>query len=45
VVGPRCVDWESGWLRKILHVRIGIVDSLERCLKYDFVDDCLHHRV
>jgi hypothetical protein len=34
MVGTRCTTWVCGRLGKVPHVRIGIVDGLERCLKY-----------
>jgi hypothetical protein len=40
VVGTQSVEWDCGWYEKVPHVRNEIVDGLERCLKYNLVDDC-----
>jgi hypothetical protein len=44
VVGIRRAEWDCGWLGKVPLVRNGILDGLERFLKYGLVDDCLDHR-
>jgi hypothetical protein len=34
MVGTQCMTWACGWLGKVPHVQIGIVDDLERCPEY-----------
>jgi hypothetical protein len=39
VVHTRCAEWDCGWLGKVPRVQNGIVDGLDRCPEYGFLDD------